>query len=185
MKGWELELYLRLGTRAILFALAIAIALWATWQRHRDDPPPPPRTACDIAVKNNDYETQLTACDPALHPEEYAEDVNIPLLSTMHHADMYRNLGRNDEAAANYQKVLAIDPKRSGAWLGLWIIHERQGNLPAAIADLTKVLELDPGNRGNLRLRGRLYCKLGKVDLANADLAEISRLEPDRPESCP
>jgi tetratricopeptide (TPR) repeat protein len=171
--------------RLAKLAIALGITLWYTWYQHRNDPPQPPPTECEVAVERHDYEAQLTLCDPALHPEKYARDINIALISLLHHADMYRNLGRSDEAAASYQQVLAIDPKQIGAWQGLWLVHERQGNLTVAIADLTKLVELQPGDPGHLRLRGRLYCKAGQVDLANADLTEVSRREPERPESCP
>jgi Tfp pilus assembly protein PilF len=58
--------------------------------------------------------------------------------------------GRTDEAAADYKKVLALDPKSKWAHYNLGVIEQGQGQNAAAEIDYRAVLAVDPNFSGAL-----------------------------------
>lgn len=59
-------------------------------------------------------------------------------------ADAYRGCGDLSLAAADYKKVLELNPSDARAWNNLALVHEQTANLPAAEAAVREAVEIDP-----------------------------------------
>ncbi len=88
-------------------------------------------------------------------------------------------LGQYEEAIADYDAALRLDPdhvgalvNRSLAWIGL-------GRYEDAIADYDAVLRLDPEQVGAWANRGAAKAKLGRHNEALADYDAVLRLDPN------
>jgi tetratricopeptide (TPR) repeat protein len=98
-------------------------------------------------------------------------------------AMMMQDVGRNEEAAKLYRKVLELDPKSAAALNNLaWILCERE-NRPSkeyneALELAEKGLQLVPGNMDLLDTRGFAYYHMGEFDKAMADFDKCITLYP-------
>lgn len=87
--------------------------------------------------------------------------------------------GQYDEAIAEFNKVIVMDPKSSGAYSGLGFAYDKKGDLSGAILNFTKAIELDPGLVDVYYNRGFTYYKKGAYDSAVADYNKILQISPD------
>ena len=67
-----------------------------------------------------------------------------------------RQLGRNSEAAAAFERATALAPDQAPAWLGLALSREAEGLNGEAAAALERFLALDPSARDTDNVRARL-----------------------------
>jgi tetratricopeptide (TPR) repeat protein len=90
--------------------------------------------------------------------------------------------GKYAQALADFDESLRLKPNavsyafRAG-------IHERQGNLSAAMDDYNASIQLEPTNEHNLLSRGRLHLKNNDKDRAIADLNAVLKLKPGNKEA--
>lgn len=98
-------------------------------------------------------------------------------------ADIHRDAARWDEAIADYDEVIRLQPGRSGAYLnrGLCLIEKREYD--RALQDLEKSIELDGGNAFGQaalawNLKARIHAIKGDALRAIADYDEAIKLEP-------
>lgn len=109
---------------------------------------------------------------------------------------VYAQLGRLEEALADYGRSLDIAPRRPAVLVNRALISEalaerarRNGDEPGmqtaykqAIADLTAAIELAPDTARYYVQRGVIYLTLGQRDQALADFQAAGRLTPDSPD---
>ncbi|CAN5696090.1 hypothetical protein BH11MYX2_BH11MYX2_34250 [soil metagenome] len=100
-------------------------------------------------------------------------------------ADFYANLGTQQlnagdtgNAAANFQKALAIDPRNANAITGMGDIALRQGLFSDAIAHLKKASTLVRSARV-LTLLGEAYLNSGNTRDATATFKKALQIDPD------
>ena len=82
---------------------------------------------------------------------------------------MQSELGRHAEAAAIYQKALALDPRSALAHNNLSIVLRRQGQYDDAIAHCDAALALAPNYADAWNNRGNVLFDLGRFDEAVVD----------------
>ncbi|PIQ76637.1 hypothetical protein COU78_05065 [Candidatus Peregrinibacteria bacterium CG10_big_fil_rev_8_21_14_0_10_49_24] len=77
-----------------------------------------------------------------------------------------RKQGRTQEALAEYEKALALDPDSKTAHFGLGILLAEQGNTSRAIQEYVLALETDPTYVEVSVNLGALYMKIGETEKA-------------------
>jgi len=88
---------------------------------------------------------------------------------------------KTDEARAEYERTIAIDPKMAEAYLNLGLLY-MSGNPPAedrAIAPLRKAVELMPGQKQPLRDLAVAQSRSGDAAGAAESFEALLRLDPD------
>jgi tetratricopeptide (TPR) repeat protein len=97
----------------------------------------------------------------------------------------YLKKGRGDQAMADFEKAIGIDPEFPAAYGNLGLIYYDMGRYDLALANLTKAIELagpDAQSMDYLR-RGVTYEASGERDKAIADYRSALKLNPDDEES--
>jgi len=87
--------------------------------------------------------------------------------------------GRVEEAIAEYEIAVALEPTLDAGRLGLAEAFMRQGKLDDAVVQLAKVLEVNPENAGARLQLGVLRGRQGKYDEAVEALSEVLRRNPN------
>lgn len=87
--------------------------------------------------------------------------------------------GKADEAMAQFEKALAIDPYNVQALSGRGLIHQGEKRHAEAIEDFTAVHGLVPQRADPLVARATSYLALDKVKDAATDLDEAVQSEPN------
>ncbi|MEO1209250.1 MAG: tetratricopeptide repeat protein [Cyanobacteria bacterium J06638_20] len=94
----------------------------------------------------------------------------------------YRRAGRDADAFAAYEQVLARSPNNQLALLSLGFLGEfRPEWQQRGINALTTLLQLDPNNTEGRAQRGRLYFFQGRFSEAIADFAQVLATDPNPP----
>ena len=84
----------------------------------------------------------------------------------------------NDRAAINYfQKAIALDPNRGGAYFEQGISYGQLDEFDKAITLVNKALDMEPRNGLYLYGRGRIYLLAGKQDQAMQDFKKAAELD--------
>ena len=86
--------------------------------------------------------------------------------------------GKNDEAMAEFEKALALDPYNVQALNGRGLIHQGEKRHAEAIEDFTAAHGLVPQRADPLVARATSYLALDKVKEAAADLDEAVQSDP-------
>ncbi len=87
--------------------------------------------------------------------------------------------GRVEEAIAEYEKAIGLEPNLDAARLGIGEALMQQGKLDDAIAQFAKVLELHPENSAARLQVGVLRGRQGKYEEAVTAFSEVLRRHPD------
>jgi tetratricopeptide (TPR) repeat protein len=95
-------------------------------------------------------------------------------------------MARYDLAVADFNRVLAIEPRDIGAVIDRGKIFVKAGQLAAAISDFDRAVDMDKGASGMtaaaIRERGLAYKQMGNFSAARSDLNSYIRLHPEDPE---
>ncbi len=89
--------------------------------------------------------------------------------------------GKLDEALAEFQQAVTLDPGFAVAQLNLAFTYDRLGRADEAIAAYKKAIELDPKNGTACNNLGVLYQKEGLYDEAIGAFEKALRIEPSNP----
>ena len=85
--------------------------------------------------------------------------------------------GKVDEAVAEFQKAVVLDPKYTAAHLNLGYAYDRQGRPEEAMAQYQKVIALEPGNLFAHNNLGVLYDKKGRYDEAIREFERVLQID--------
>ncbi|MEN0005474.1 MAG: alkaline phosphatase family protein [Bacteroidota bacterium] len=94
-------------------------------------------------------------------------------------ASAFRELKQFEQAAQNYQILLANDPDDAHAWLNLGVCHFKQEKYEEAAADLLKSIQLDFNTPEAHFELGRSLMRLGMYEDATNALETALKLRPD------
>ena len=86
--------------------------------------------------------------------------------------------GKVDEAVAEFQKALALDPKYTAAHLNLGYAYDRQGRPEEAMSQYQKIIALEPGNLFAHNNLGVLYDKKGLYTEAIKEFEQVIQIDP-------
>jgi len=142
---------------------------------------PAPATAIEVlpppGEADSRAETPIQA--PATSAEQpQASPAVVALLET---ARKQAAAGEDEQAAANLERALRIEPKNPWLWHRLGVLRLQQGNYQAAIDLANKSNALAAGNRrllaGNWELLARAYSALGREAEAERARRNARRLQ--------
>ncbi len=85
--------------------------------------------------------------------------------------------GMVDEAIAEYQKAITLDPQFTMAYLALSMAYEKKEALDEAIATIKKAIELDPEDPLLHTSLSRFYQKKGMIPEAEQEMVIASSLQ--------
>jgi RNA polymerase sigma factor (sigma-70 family) len=88
--------------------------------------------------------------------------------------------GHYDQAIADFDQALQLDPNVPAAYFNRGRAHKLQGNYDQAIADYDQDLKLNPKAVGTYVNRGQIYNLKGDYDLAIADFDHALLLNPTK-----
>ena len=91
---------------------------------------------------------------------------------------LYLQSKRDDEAAAMFERALALDANRWQSHNGLGIVADRRHDFAAAIAHYDQAIQLVPGTASVFNNRGYSRYLAGDLAGAEADIREAIRLGP-------
>src|SRR5918999_1680126 len=94
-------------------------------------------------------------------------------------ARAHRNLGRYDEALADFNRAIELDPDRAWAIASRGQTYQALRRFDEALADFARAIELDPDRDWAIADRGETYRLAGRFDEALADFARALELDPD------
>lgn len=126
----------------------------------------------------------LTTKDDAAAARYVADAVGRDPKNTavwMVQAMMLRKDGKQQEALATYDKVLALQPEHRGVHLEKAYIEIGQNNFTAAQADIEAAKKNAPGNPINLYVQALLDVKQNKNSAALESLQKLLKIAPDYP----
>jgi tetratricopeptide (TPR) repeat protein len=137
-----------------------------------------------IAIKNSaranaDKSTQKNEPVPEKIPSEFAGLEEPESLG-----DMYLNQGLYYKAYAQYQKILADNPRNKGVLYkkGLSLFYGKKND--EAIKAFKQVLDIDPGHALSDLMIGRTFFQMGDYDGAEPYLKQASALDPTLWNAC-
>jgi tetratricopeptide (TPR) repeat protein len=84
----------------------------------------------------------------------------------------------NEQAIADYDQAIALDPKYAAAYNNRGAAYYAQGEYKLAIADFSKAIELAPDDPAAYNNRGLIYPDQGEYELAIADFNKAIALDP-------
>jgi len=94
-----------------------------------------------------------------------------------------KNQGRYEEAAAQFEQLLACQPNHARAHLGLGLVYCFVGRFEESLEELKRVVECDPEwVDAHLNL-AKTYAMLGMYDDARAEFNRVLELHPGHPEA--
>jgi tetratricopeptide (TPR) repeat protein len=124
----------------------------------------------------------LVACGVPATPTPVPTPAATPTLSAGEHLDLgidYAEKGKLNEAIAEYQEAIRLDPNYAKAHYNLGIAYHEQGKLDDAIAEYKEAIRIDPSMADAHINLGVAYADQGKLDEAIAAYREAIRINPD------
>jgi tetratricopeptide (TPR) repeat protein len=122
------------------------------------------------------YESELADANKALQTERNASNY-------CRRAGAYEGLGKYDEAIADCNLAIGLDPRNFCGYENRASVYHETGQRDLAIADYTKAISLapvDPEDAADLyQERGKIHQELRRYDAAIADYTKALKLEPD------
>lgn len=94
-------------------------------------------------------------------------------------AQVHHRLNRHDEALAEYDEAIRIDPSDPNSRIGRGDVHRAIGDLPRALADLDEAVRLGPNYPRAFASRGRLLEDMKDDARAEADYSQALALDPN------
>lgn len=104
-------------------------------------------------------------------------------LAYANRASFHKSEGRLDEALADYERAIEIDPESSDAWYNRGVFFEDRGDTAKALADYDRAIELDPTSFRPRLNRGNLHKDAGRADAAITDYSAAAEAAPDHAET--
>ncbi|NGO46627.1 tetratricopeptide repeat protein [Streptomyces ureilyticus] len=91
----------------------------------------------------------------------------------------HRNADRNEQALADYNLALTLDPEAARAAYGRGVTYYDLDRYDDALADFNRAIELNPDDALAIAVRGVTYSLMDRHDDALADLNHAIELNPD------
>jgi len=95
-------------------------------------------------------------------------------------ADALRELGQLEEARADCDQALALDPDLAAAWRNRALVRLDAGDPEGALDDADRAVALEPESGTGYVVRAVVGLALGRTDGALADAARAAELAPNR-----
>ena len=106
------------------------------------------------------------------------ESVQETVRTHLDHGRACLDKGKYDDAIADYDRAIALDPKDATAYTNRGVAYGRKGRVNRAIADYDKAIALDANVALAYTNRGVAYGRKGWVDRAIADFSKALEINP-------
>ena len=93
--------------------------------------------------------------------------------------ETYRLTGRYEEALADFDRAIELDPDYAWAIANRGEAYEALGRYEEALADFDRAMEFDPDLDWAIASRGQVYEALGRYEEALADFERAIEIDPD------
>jgi len=100
-------------------------------------------------------------------------------LAVFNLANVYRSMGKDEEAIVGYRRLLALDPRNAQAHQELAQVLVDHGRLDEAQKELNRALELSPAMAAARNTLGALRLKQGDVDSGEREIRSALQQKPD------
>lgn len=117
--------------------------------------------------------TVLIACNVVI--SERREDVKRMAMAHNNRGTANDRLDRSNEALADYNAAIALDPDYANAYHNRGTVYSARGEFAAAFADFAKALHYKPGFEPTLRARAEAYQASRQFARALAERNELLR----------
>jgi tetratricopeptide (TPR) repeat protein len=116
--------------------------------------------------------------------DDYGRSITVAPSASAHfdRANLYVQLDQPEQALADFNAALAIDPKHIKALLGRADINYGAGRLAESLTDYTRVVEAQPKNADGFFKRGSVYFDMGNFAAAYRDYSVSLALDPKQPD---
>jgi len=122
--------------------------------------------------------------DRASESLRQAQNRNLDLAPVHRVAGLLRaNAGSYDQAEAEYQRAIELDPSSGDAHRRLGMVYMRTNRMDQALASLEKAVELDPNNFKSYQDLGTLYREQGNLTQAAQLFEKCVALASDEPDT--
>jgi tetratricopeptide (TPR) repeat protein len=91
---------------------------------------------------------------------------------------VYRSLGRLDDAAADYRRLIELKPQNPDAYVGLALVYDKQGRVRDAEACYEQLVAADPNSAVPFIRRAVFLRDHGQWEPALADCDRAARKDP-------
>ncbi len=153
----------------ILIFSAAALLTNAAWAQTRDE---------NIALcEGNDPQAAISACTVLIQSGQ--EDASNLVSAYEFRSAAYKRAGLYDQALADVNKALALDPNGANAYTDRGNIYKRIHKYDRALLDYNQAIQLDPSSAVAFYDRGDFFLDRQKYDRAIQDLDQAIRLKPD------
>jgi len=132
------------------------------------------------AVKALEEALFLSPSDPRIRARIESLTVNVPALLSK--ALVASASGRYDEALADFDRILAVDPDNVNALVGKGVALRRAGRGEESLAILDVALAKQPGNSAALRAKGAILEERGEFERALDVYEDLLAWNPRDPE---
>jgi len=106
------------------------------------------------------------------------ESVQETVRTHLDHGRACLDKGKYDDAIADYDKAIALDPNVALAYTNRGSAYYRKGEYERAIADHSKAIAIDPNHANAYYNRGVAYEQKGDKDQAIADFRKVLEINP-------
>jgi tetratricopeptide (TPR) repeat protein len=140
----------------------------------------PPAQILELAIyelRVGHPDDAIAECDSVLHN---STDTKIQAAAWSERGQGSLQLGRYDEAAANYLNALSLDPNDGIALTGSAMLALREGKPDLAVAQLTKAVRIAPSEL-NAVLLAQALRREGRHAEADSISAQVAKVSPDLP----
>jgi tetratricopeptide (TPR) repeat protein len=137
------------------------------------------RSLARIYEKGKKYDDAAKALDQAEKLAMAPEEKEIVWTDR---ATLFDKMKKPEASEAEYRKVLAANPRSSGALNDLgYALADRNAQLQEALQMITKAIELEPNNGAYLDSLGWVYFRLGRLPEAEENLRKALQFTPRDP----
>ncbi len=111
----------------------------------------------------------------------HAIELAPTLANRLNRGNAYANLHRNEEALADFQIALQLDPKSEPALLGRANANYASKRLAASLEDYTRVIDADPHSAIAYFKRGNIHLDRKEFGAAFSDYSDSLAIDPKQP----
>lgn len=127
--------------------------------------------------QGDDPQAAISACTALIQSGQ--EDASNVVTEYALRGDAYRRAGLYDQALADMNKALALDPNDSDAYVDRGNVYKNKGQYDLALHDYDQAIRLDPNSATAFYDRGDFFLDRRQYDRAIQDDDQAIRLKPD------
>ena len=123
-------------------------------------------------LMNSDYRSAIYSLTKSL-------DLKPTSLAYSNRGEAYINVGEYDDAIADYDRIIAIDPNDAAAYNNRGTAKVHKGDYEGAISDCDRAITIDPNNAAAYDNRGVAKLSIGDYDGAIDDCNRAIAIDPN------